>query len=557
MSDDLSQSVTGRVSSPPGKPREAEEAPLIGRVVLGRYRVLCLLARGGMGEVYLARSEGALGFHKPVVIKRVLAEHAENQAIIDLFRREARVMSNLRHPNIVSVLDFGEDGGDHLLVIEYVHGFHLGRWLRWTSKRGGFPVERAVQITLEVLAALDSAHGARSPDGASLGIVHRDVSPGNVLIDVEGMVKLADFGVARMQGEHTVVEDDQVSVRGKFPYLSAELFDGTAATPASDTYAAAVVLDEMLRGENAFRMKNVTETLTRVLKYTPPSLASVRSDVPPALAAVIQRALAKRQQDRFESAAAFAAALREVRTSTDDAARRELATAARADFLDATIANTVGAPALSALEALWHGPAPQLTPTPPRRVGDDLETKASVPLPRGPSRATLAAWGAVLVVAIGSASALAYYVTRSTPLEPSAPVVILVDRGAHAAVDASVTAPSTPDAAVLAPPTTAAPDTTHRGPRVAPIEAPFRARAGAISRCFADHVSSVEGSPEVVVHFEVAADGTVQRASLTPGAMEPTALGQCLLGIARSTHFVAQPSPFSFRVPLGARRVGG
>ncbi len=164
-------------SSVPLEGKASGDALPAGRIVLGRYRVLCMIARGGMGEVYLARSEGALGFHKPVVIKRVLAEHARNEAIVDLFRREARVMSNLRHPNIVSVLDFGEDRGDHLLVIEYVHGFHLGRWMRWTSTHGGFPVERAVQITLEVLAALESAHSARAADGASLGIVHRDVSP--------------------------------------------------------------------------------------------------------------------------------------------------------------------------------------------------------------------------------------------------------------------------------------------------------------------------------------------------------------------------------------------
>lgn len=541
------------------------EASLVGRVVLGRYRILCMLARGGMGEVYLARSEGALGFHKPVVIKRVLAEHAQNHTIIDLFRREARVMSNLRHPNVVSVLDFGEDQGDHLMVIEYVHGFHLGRWMHWMATRGGFPVERAVQITLEVLGALDNAHTARGADGALLGIVHRDVSPGNVLIDVDGMVKLADFGVARMQGEHTEVDADQVSLRGKFPYLSPELFDGTAATPASDTYAAAVVLDEMLRGENAFRMKNVTETLTRVMKYTPLSLDIVRPDVPHALAVLIQKGLAKRREERFDSAGAFAAALRQVRSVTDEEGRRELRDSAHADFLGPEMSKTVGAPDLGELETLWHGPAPAPTPAPialPKHTdNDDVATQFAV-TPRSRRSSARGAWAAVASVAIVSACVLVYFLTRTPSLDGGQPLVIVVDHGARAAADASVTPPVSVDAAVgelasSVPATTTAGDAPHHAPHAAPIEAPFRARAAQISRCFADHVSSIQGSPELVVHFEVGTDGSVQRASIAPADVEPTALGQCLLGIARSTHFAPQPSPVSFRVPLGARRVGG
>jgi hypothetical protein len=537
---------------------------LVGRVVLGRYRILCLLARGGMGEVYLARSEGALGFHKPVVVKRVLAEHADNATIVGLFRREARVMSSLRHPNVVSVIDFGEDQGDHLMVIEYVHGFHLGRWMRFTEADGRFPIERAVQVTLEVLAALESAHTARGADGAPLGIVHRDVSPGNVLIDVEGSVKLADFGVARMQGEHTALDDNSVSLRGKFPYLSPELFDGTPASPASDTYAAAVLLDEMIRGGNVFHAPKVTDTMARVLKLVPPSLELGRPDVPVALAKVVRKAIAKKREDRFGSAEELAAALRAVRTVPADAAQRELAAAARADFLGEAMPAMLGKPPLAELEALWHGAAPVVSRPIKRRVSEDAETQQAPIARNDRSRRGRVSWALASALVIVLAGTVVYLVTRPAALDSSAPVVIVVDRGASRA-DAAVAAASDAGSAVIAsadvvtPPSETPPpsDTTHRAPHVAPIEAPFRARASQISRCFTEHVSSVEGSPELVVHFDLGTDGSVVRASIAPVEIEPTALGQCLLGVARSTHFAPQESPVSFRVPLGARRVGG
>ena len=149
-----------------------------GRLVLGRYRALRLLARGGMGEVFLARQEGGAGFRRPVVIKCVLREHAQDKHVIDLFKREARVMASLRHPNILGVLDFGEDAGDYLMVIDYVHGFHVGRWQQWlTANRRAFPVSRAVHITVQVLEALDHAHRAEGANGELLGIVHHSWRP--------------------------------------------------------------------------------------------------------------------------------------------------------------------------------------------------------------------------------------------------------------------------------------------------------------------------------------------------------------------------------------------
>jgi serine/threonine-protein kinase len=334
---------------------------LLGATVLGRYRVVRLLARGGMGEIYLARSEGAAGFAIPVVIKSVLGQYATDASVLEMFKREARIMSNLRHPGIVSVLDFGVEGGEYLMVLEYVHGFHVGRWARWlASRRQPFPVERAIHIALTVLDALAYAHSRKDERGEPLGIVHRDVSPSNVLVDVEGHVKVADFGVARMQGDNTEVnagEGAARTVKGKFPYLPADLLLGTGTLDAGvDVYATAVVLDELLRGTNPFRAADLQLTVGRVVHLVPDRLDTVRTDVSPELADVVARALAKRASERFSSAEEFARALRAVRRVGPDEAAAELAAAARRDFSDPQMSRDLGVDGLSVLSRAWKEP---------------------------------------------------------------------------------------------------------------------------------------------------------------------------------------------------------
>src|SRR5262249_51936819 len=139
---------------------------LIGRIVLRRYRIVQRLATGGMGVIYLARSEGAKGFVKPVVIKRILPHFVGDEALTGMFAREARIMSNLSHPGSVGILDFAEEDGAYLMVLEYVHGFHLGRWHRWMRHtRDLFPIEPAIHIVISVLDAVHYAHTLPGPGG--------------------------------------------------------------------------------------------------------------------------------------------------------------------------------------------------------------------------------------------------------------------------------------------------------------------------------------------------------------------------------------------------------
>lgn len=329
-----------------------------GRVVLGRYRIVAPLARGGMGIIYLGRLEGAAGFAKPVVIKTVIPD-AKNERAAQMFAREARILSNLEHPNIVGVLDFGEVDGEYVMVLEYVHGFHLGAWSRYQREtRGEMPVAHAVEVMLPVLDALEFAHRLTRADGTPLGIVHRDVSPANILLDQQGHVKLHDFGIARMADDEFKTQDG--SFRGTLSFTAPEMLHGQPASPRSDLYACGVILYQLISGANPFRREQPSETLHRVATHVPPRLANQRKDVGEALDAAVARALEKSPTDRFDSAGSFATALRAARTWSEDEATADLARVIFQDFSGAGMPELLGVESLQVRDATWR--AAQATP---------------------------------------------------------------------------------------------------------------------------------------------------------------------------------------------------
>ena len=198
---------------------------MIGQLVLGRYRIVRLLAQGGMGAVYLARVEGAAGFAKPVVVKRILPQLSDSIEDQERFIREAQILSNIRHPGIVNVIDFGKVEGAYLMVLEYVHGYHLGQWMKYVIRtREKMSWDVSVVVMLQVLAALHYAHTHQRSDGSRATIIHGDISPGNILLDVEGNVRLADFGIARIEAEQTTRKASTEGIfRGKLSYAAPEL----------------------------------------------------------------------------------------------------------------------------------------------------------------------------------------------------------------------------------------------------------------------------------------------------------------------------------------------
>ncbi len=276
---------------------------------LGRYRLLEPLGRGGMAEVWKARSSGPSGFEHDVVIKRIQPAHGADPEFIQLFVEEARISAMLHHANIVQVHDFVDDDGDLFLVLEYVEGPSLSRALR-ALRSAGRPMPPAVAawIAREVCRALDYVHALADAEGKPLDILHRDVTPSNIILTANGGIKLLDFGVAKYRGSAALTRAG--TMRGKPAYLAPEQIEGAAGKATLDRridiFALGVVLHEMLSLEHLFAGDSDLITVKKVLEMKIPLPSARRTDVPPALDTIVMKALERDRDRRYSTAGAMA-----------------------------------------------------------------------------------------------------------------------------------------------------------------------------------------------------------------------------------------------------------
>jgi serine/threonine-protein kinase len=276
-----------------------------------RYQIQHLIAAGGMAEVYLGESAGIEGFRKKVAIKRVLPKLSENQEFINMFLDEARLGAYLSHSKCVQVFDIGEGSGTHFIVMEYVDGADLKGVLDHLSRQKKvMSVEVACLITMQICEGLAYAHQACDHDGNPLHIVHRDISPHNVLMTRFGEVKLVDFGLAKASS-HLEAEDEDI-VKGKFGYLAPEVTLRQGVDHRVDIFAAGILLYEMLAGRRLFMGKTDLETFKQVQAAQVPDLRKMRSDVDDHMMRVLLRALARDRDQRYQSANEFATDLSRV-----------------------------------------------------------------------------------------------------------------------------------------------------------------------------------------------------------------------------------------------------
>ena len=279
---------------------------------LGSYEIVRPLARGGMAELFLARAaEPQSTFEKLVVVKKILPRYADNPRFVQLFLDEAKLAQSLSHKNIVQVHDVGGSGSEYFFAMEYLHGQDVRSILHrvWRNAEK-FPISHAVQIASQVASALHYAHEKRRPDGSLMEIVHRDVSPSNVLVSYDGVVKLVDFGVAKAATR--TVKTRTGTLKGKIAYMSPEQAKGAAVDRRSDVFSLGIVLWEMVTTSRLFRGENDLATLQLIINMPIKRPSEERPDCPQELERVILKALAQDPARRYQSANEVAQDLEEL-----------------------------------------------------------------------------------------------------------------------------------------------------------------------------------------------------------------------------------------------------
>ena len=266
-----------------------------------RYRVVEKLESGGMAEVFRAESEGLQGFKKQVAIKRVLPHLSEKKKFISMFLDEARLSAQLSHSNCVQVFDIGVGDNAYFIVMEYVDGANLKAIAESLRKHGReFPVQPAALIALEICKGLAYAHELRDANGADMKIVHRDMSPPNVLVTKYGEIKIVDFGLAKANSQ--LERSEPGIIKGKFSYLSPEAAMGQEVDARTDIFAVGIILWELLAGQRLFLGETDFQTVKKVQQAVVPPISQINKQVPPELEKIITRTLARDPAVRYQTA---------------------------------------------------------------------------------------------------------------------------------------------------------------------------------------------------------------------------------------------------------------
>lgn len=275
---------------------------------MGRYVIYGKIASGGMATVHYGRLVGEAGFSRTVAIKRMHPYCSADPEFVSMLVDEAHLVERIRHPNVVPILDVVSLEQELLLVMELVQGESVARLLKMVRQRGQLiPIDVAAAIMHGVLAGLHAAHEATTEDGAPLGIVHRDVSPQNIMVSVDGTARVLDFGIAKATARSQVTQDGQL--KGKVQYIAPEQAWHKEVDRRTDVYSASVVFWEMLAARPAFDAPNEAAALGMVLEGRVDPVTDIRADVPIALDDIIRRGMALHKEDRFPSAQAMAIAL--------------------------------------------------------------------------------------------------------------------------------------------------------------------------------------------------------------------------------------------------------
>jgi serine/threonine-protein kinase len=277
--------------------QEVPHYPAIGR--LGHFEILGRIARGGMAEVYLARESNADGSVRHVVLKRILTAVQHDPEMLRLFVEEGRIATRLYHPNVCHYYECYQEGDITFMALEWVHGTSLREVIRRAGPRGGLPVPVAAHVIARIAGALEYVHHARGIDGKPLSIIHQDVTPHNVMLSWKGQVKLLDFGIAKTTSQALA---GAAAPQGKYEYMSPEQVRGEPLDARSDIFALGICLYEVLTSRSLYARESLPQIMTAIVEEPVPSVRAVRPELPEALDRIVRKALAKRPEQRFQSA---------------------------------------------------------------------------------------------------------------------------------------------------------------------------------------------------------------------------------------------------------------
>jgi eukaryotic-like serine/threonine-protein kinase len=423
---------------------------------IGKYKLLRLIASGGMAEVYLARQAGAAGFEKLVCLKRILPHLARDRQFVEMFLNEARLAARLDHPNIVSIYDLGEANGNYFIAMEFIDGPSLRAVAKRARERGErLPIAEVVKIVSMAAGGLHYAHDLADADGRPLGLVHRDISPDNILVHRNGMAKVVDFGIAKAANSSGRTRTG--ALKGKVAYMPPEQLRGDPLDRRADVFALGVVLYEMIAGRRPWEGDSDVSLIGQIMTEEPKPLLALRPDAPAGLTAVLDRALAKEREARYSSCHDLQADLEALLVSLG-----KTITAARVSDFAKAYEEPVPAPdestgaAMKALEAEMNLSGP--TAAVAGRRASPREPRTTVLPPPAPKRHGFA-YGAIAFLCVAAIGGSGGYLVLQRQGMLTAPRS--VEPGAEPAaphVEIATTAPTmTPPAADAVPPPTPPP----------------------------------------------------------------------------------------------------
>ncbi|MDX2087415.1 MAG: serine/threonine-protein kinase [Kofleriaceae bacterium] len=389
----------------------------------GSYQLIAKLATGGMAEIFLARPAGKTSPQDVLVLKRILPHLAEDDHFVTMFRDEADLASQLRHKNVCHVHAFGEYAGTWFIAMEYLHGVPLSRMMTRLSKAGKMLDLRMVAgIIIQACEGLHAAHEARGPDGQLLNVVHRDVSPPNIMVCGDGLVKVLDFGIAKARGANSRTRTG--TVKGKNAYMSPEQILGKPLDRRSDVFALAIVMYEMLAIKRLFHRDSDFLTFKAITEEPIPDIRDRRPDIPPGMRAALLQAMARDPNGRFETAQMFANALRQsVAAMGGPATQADLARLLNTDFGDEMSSRDE---ILKAADDPGPPPAPTATPSARAPAPPPTPAKGKAAPPPLPQRSGELGGGVR---------------PQTEPIDPSVPSMIIREGGTGKVERLELTAP--------------------------------------------------------------------------------------------------------------------